>query len=49
MECIIHFYSASVIGIIFMLGEFPGSESLKSGITYLFLYLLLVFVISCGP
>jgi len=32
-----------------MLGEFPGIESLESEITYLFLYLLLVFVISVGP
>ena len=42
-ESVIHFYLASVIGFIFMLGELPGSESLKSEITYLFLYLLLLF------
>ena len=48
-ESVIHFYLGSVIGIIFMLGELLGIESLKSEITYLFLYLLLVFVISCGP
>ena len=48
-ECNIHFISASVIGIIIMLGEFPGIESLKSEIASFFLYLIHVFVISCGP
>jgi hypothetical protein len=47
-ERIVQFNSVSVMGIISMQGEFPGSESLKSEITF-FLYLLRVCVISCGP
>ena len=35
-ELIIHFISASVIGIIFILGKFLGNESFKKEIVSLF-------------
>ena len=35
-ECIIILVSASVIGIIFMLGKFPGNKSFENQMAYFF-------------
>jgi len=35
-ECIVLFISASVMGIIFMLGKFPGNESFRIELAFPF-------------